>query len=352
MTRREFWQGCQVGATYIGTVVGAGFASGQEIYQFFGRYGNWGYAGVLLSLTLFYYLGLRLLTLGHRLRAQSYREMNEFLFGAKVGRIVDFALLIMLFGVIVAMLAGAGELFKERLHLSFQIGVLITAIVTYFTVIRGMSGVLRANLVIVPVMVTFVMLTFVQALLHHGWATAWQNGYRLAPAHPVAAGLSALVYVAFNVGLATGVLVPLGHSIPSPAALRFGAKIGAVGLGGMLLAVVFTLFSYSPAALQFSLPMAYVATKLGTHLQWGFVLVLWAEIFSTLVGNVYALGTQWTSTSVFAHRLYPAMLLAVAYAGSQIGFAPMVKYAYTVFGLACVLIVLALLWPREQLPEL
>lgn len=352
MTRREFWQGCQVGTTYIGTVVGAGFASGQEIHQFFGRYGNWGYVGVLLSLSLFYYLGFRLLTLGHRLRAQSYREMNTFLFGAKVGRIVDIALLIMLFGVIVAMLAGAGELFKERLHLSFQVGVLITAIVTYFTVIRGMAGVLRANLVIVPVMVSFVILTFLQALLHYGWNTAWQNGYQLTQPHPVAAGLSALVYVAFNVGLATGVLVPLGHSIPSPVALRLGAKIGAAGLGGMLLAVVFTLFSYSPAALQFSLPMAYVATKLGPLLQWGFVLVLWAEIFSTLVGNVYALGTQWKNASPTAHRLYLAVLLAVAYAFSQIGFSLMVKYAYTVFGLVCVLIVLALLWPRENLPEL
>ena len=31
--------------TYVGCFLGAGFISGQELWQFFGAFGNWGYVG-------------------------------------------------------------------------------------------------------------------------------------------------------------------------------------------------------------------------------------------------------------------------------------------------------------------
>ena len=36
----------------IGTMIGAGFASGQEIWIFFNRYGNLGILGLILSISL------------------------------------------------------------------------------------------------------------------------------------------------------------------------------------------------------------------------------------------------------------------------------------------------------------
>ncbi|OTA41527.1 MAG: hypothetical protein A6D92_05935 [Symbiobacterium thermophilum] len=45
----------RVATTYIGTVVGAGFASGQETLRFFAAYGPAGLAGILLATLLFCY---------------------------------------------------------------------------------------------------------------------------------------------------------------------------------------------------------------------------------------------------------------------------------------------------------
>ena len=36
----------------IGTIIGAGFASGKEIYIFFGQYGKFGIIGAIVSATL------------------------------------------------------------------------------------------------------------------------------------------------------------------------------------------------------------------------------------------------------------------------------------------------------------
>lgn len=47
----------RIGLTYAGTVIGAGFASGQELLQFFASYGWFGLLGVCVATILFTVFG-------------------------------------------------------------------------------------------------------------------------------------------------------------------------------------------------------------------------------------------------------------------------------------------------------
>lgn len=134
-------------------------------------------------------------------------------------------------------------------------------------------------------------------------------------------------------------------------ALRRGAELGALGLGTMLLAVMFTLIAHYPNVLSFAVPMGYVASRLGPSVQWFFVIVLWGEIYSTLVGNVFAIGTQFEERFPRQRVFVFLMTLAAAYLISQVGFTNIVTYAYTAFGWVCILLLMALLWPRQNLPQ-
>ena len=49
--------------TYVGCFLGAGFISGQELWQFFGRFGENGFWGLLLAMALFLFFGILLLRL-------------------------------------------------------------------------------------------------------------------------------------------------------------------------------------------------------------------------------------------------------------------------------------------------
>jgi len=340
----------QVACTYVGTVVGAGFASGQEIFHFFGRFGLWGYLGIGLSVTLFSVLGYQMMYLGHRLEANSFRDVSHYLFGPWIGGIINLAMLLMLFGVTVAMLAGAGELFWERMRLPFDVGVAITIAVTFVTLLFGINGILKANSVIVPVMVSFVLFAFLHTLLTpHSLYNSYHAATFIHPTHFLLAGVSAVVYGSLNVGLAAGVLIPLGSGTPDAAILRTGSRWGATALGVMLLAVTFTLFVHYPRAVSFAVPMGYVATTLGSTVQWLFVAVLWGEIYSTLVGNVYAMTTQIPNASRLLSALFAVTILAVAFLFSQVGFTAVIAYGYTAFGYVSALILMALLWPRKEL---
>ena len=49
-----------IGGACVGVLVGAGFASGQDLLVFFVYFGAWGVVGTLLSAALFTFLGMAL----------------------------------------------------------------------------------------------------------------------------------------------------------------------------------------------------------------------------------------------------------------------------------------------------
>ncbi|MGE5588412.1 MAG: hypothetical protein ACM3ZO_09420, partial [Clostridia bacterium] len=78
-----------IAATYIGTVVGAGFASGQEVLQFFGHFGLGGIPAIGLSVVLFSLYGYLILELGRDLGAKSHLPVVRKAGGRVVGTAVD-----------------------------------------------------------------------------------------------------------------------------------------------------------------------------------------------------------------------------------------------------------------------
>ena len=54
-----------VAFTYVGTIIGAGFASGQEIKKFFVDYGVIGFLAFIFSSFMFFYIGKKIMIMGN-----------------------------------------------------------------------------------------------------------------------------------------------------------------------------------------------------------------------------------------------------------------------------------------------
>ena len=78
----------KMGSAFIGIIVGAGFASGQEILQYFTSFGLLGIVGAIVSTALFAYLGMTLTRLGSRMRTTSHKEVIYKISGRYLGVIV------------------------------------------------------------------------------------------------------------------------------------------------------------------------------------------------------------------------------------------------------------------------
>ena len=84
--KRENALAMKAAATYIGTVIGAGFATGQEMLQFFVRFGVMGFVGLAFAAAMFIFFGFIIMDLGRRLNARSYREIIHFFGREGAGR--------------------------------------------------------------------------------------------------------------------------------------------------------------------------------------------------------------------------------------------------------------------------
>src|SRR5690625_2640357 len=89
----------KMGSAFIGIIVGAGFASGQEILQYFTSFGHLGTFAAIVATVLFAYLGMTLTRLGSRLQTFSHKSAIYEISGRYLGVIVDAIIVFTLFGV-------------------------------------------------------------------------------------------------------------------------------------------------------------------------------------------------------------------------------------------------------------
>lgn len=113
----------QLAFVYVGTVVGAGFATGKEIVEFFVRFGWIGLIGILISGVIFTGLGAKMMLISKRIEAESYQDMNRFLFGVAASRYINIVMFFILLGVTSVMISGAGAIFEEQLGISKEYGI-------------------------------------------------------------------------------------------------------------------------------------------------------------------------------------------------------------------------------------
>ncbi|TCS95912.1 YkvI family membrane protein [Hazenella coriacea] len=341
---REQWVlASRIGFTYIGTVVGAGFASGQEILQFFSLFGKYSFLGILVTTAMFVWLGTRMMLMGARLQATSYEEFNLYLFGSRLGRWMTVFVGVILFGVTTAMMSGTGALFEEQLNLSFHLGVILTAVLSLLVIMRGMKGILSVNTLVVPLMFIFTILIAVQSWQSGEWGQILDHPSRQVHQHWL---LSAIAYVAFNLAMAQAVLVPLGAEVKDERTIRLGGWIGGMGLGMMLLASNIAMVLDLDDISRLNIPLAHVIHTLGIGMKYFFLIVMWGEIFTTLIGNVYGLAMNIKQVVPFHLHTIMVSIFLVGYLFSLVGFPTLVSYLYPFFGYCGLVLLLLLVWRK------
>lgn len=332
----------QIAAVYVGTVVGAGFATGREIVEFFSRFGFIGFLSILLSGYLLIVLGSKLMRIAARINAVSYQEFNVHLFGKWAGRGINIIMLFMLLGVSAVMLAGAGAVFEEQLGLTKNLGVFITIFLSFLVMLVGTKGLFAVNSFVVPIMICFSLMLmtlsikqpdFVSHLLFIPYA---EDGWKsiLAP----------FSYTALNLALAQAVLVPIANEIKDDWTIKWGGILGGTALTVILISSHFTLIML-PNLEIYEIPMAIIMKQTAPFFYWIFVLVIFGEIFTSVIGNVFGIERQIRQIVTIPTFITTSAIFIVAYLISLIDYSKLLSSLYPLFGYIS-LIFFILLWMK------
>lgn len=152
MERKRLKQVLQVASVYIGTVIGAGFASGQEMITFFTVYGMKGIIGLILAGIGYALVGSILLEIVYEKKFVNYKALLKDVMGQKLSIVLEWTVNIFLFICFSAMIAGAGAIMKQAFAMPYWIGSILMAGAALITFLTGAKGFVRINSILVPFM--------------------------------------------------------------------------------------------------------------------------------------------------------------------------------------------------------
>ena len=342
----------KMASAFIGIIVGAGFASGQEILQYFTSFGYLGTGAAIIATALFAYLGMTLTRLGSRMRTTSHKDVIYKISGRYVGFIVDYIIIFTLFGVGVVMIAGAGSNLNQQFGLQPFVGSLIMVGLILFTVMLNVNRVVAVIGSLTPFLVAAIILVAIYC-----FATLDTSFAVLDPiARDVKTTLpnwfiSGINYVSFNIAVGASMALVMGGAEENEKTAAWGGLIGGLGLGILILLSHFAIFSKVDTVAASDLPMLKIIDDISPTLGIFMALILFGMIFNTAVSLFFAFGARFTDIGTKKFKIFILITLIVGFMASFIGFTDLVKIFYPFIGYLGLFLVAALIYASFKLPD-
>ncbi len=319
-------------ATYIGTVVGAGFASGQEVLQFFALFGPLGMPAVVVAVLGFFLFGFACMEIGRKTRAASHEPVLREAAGRTLSRFLDLVTTFFLFGALSAMISGAGSVANQEFGLPWIVGASFMVAITTVTVLAGLKGVTYAISSIVPFLLGGVLAISTAVIFKNGLHIANPPAGYEPPVKPWL--LSGLNYVSYNIIISVPVLSALGSTAGSRKETLAASGFGAMGLGIGLLSVYLTIVSSFPHIVHYEVPLARLASETWALGKPFYVTIFMAEVYTTAVANLYGFAARLSHPGSNRFKAVTVITGLIALWTASAGFSTLVRFVYPLSGWA------------------
>lgn len=329
----------RIAGAFVGLLVGAGFASGQEIMQFFTRFGFYSVAGIIAATILFILLGFFLTHIGSMLQTTSHKEVMYYLGGRHIGGLLDLLISFVLFVMGAAMYAGAGATFEQTFQIPSSVGTTIIVLLTTITLLGNAKTIIHIITFLTPYLLFIIIiiviysvqamdLTFGEAHVIAQQSTTSNNWW-----------LSALLYVSYNMTVGAAILVVMSGEVKNKHSARMGGVLGGVFLGILIFLINIALFVQIDLLQGKQLPTLVLANEIHPLIGVLMAIFLLAMMYNTAVGMFY------TFTVRFLPAQHPYFKISIffismgAFLLSFIGFTTIVEKVYALIGYGGLLLI-------------
>lgn len=319
-----------VSGVYIATVVGAGFASGQEVVSFFVKYGNISIIGAAGVSILF---GIALYTLLTYCRKSGISDFSDYLrnsAGQKTAAFLDTLTSIFMLCVFGAMTACAGMLISEISGINLSICVLLVNIVCFICFCFDIRGIAAANAFLSPFIIGGIIGVCIYILCFRETSAFAGSVKKLADNIVV----SSLGYTSYNLLTAAVIAVNMSGMIKSKKEACAAAKISGIFFFIMILLIWTVIKIYYGKIELGSIPMLTIASREGRILRSVYIAVLSSATLTTAFSSGF--GAVRKALGIFPANKYicAAIVCVSGFFLSSLGFAAIVEKIYRICGIA------------------
>ncbi len=331
----------KVACIYATTIIGAGFASGQEIMQFFSIYTTGGFYGIILAGLLFSVIGYIVLERVYCDRIRNYEEFLFPAFGWFAGWVIEIAVTVFMFCLFCIMIAGSGSVISDRLGIPFNYAVLIMGLISMALIFTNIKGIVMLSTFVTPVLIAGIMLAGLYIIFFND-----SEVFRISAFLRHITGnwfTSSLLYVSYNSILAVVMMCSLLPYLKS----RRTARIGGI-LGGLLLCLTAfvinaALFIFYPAVYGKELPVLAILKNFSVTAGNFYAIILWLAMLTSSVTSGYCFADRACNTLKLNKKLLTLILCASAVPLSTLGFSRLIAVIYPIFGYLGLFMILVIL---------
>ena len=319
----------------IGTLIGAGFASGQEMYIFFYSYGLNGLFGLAISSIL---MGLIIYKVLRIIELQSISNYKEFLdkivnrsFNKRFFNIKNiFEIVINIFILITffIMIAGFGAYFEQSLGINHFLGSTILAVLSFLVFLSSIKGFVKVNGILIPILIGLIAIVGILNFQHLDFNYFMA---KLISNNSHNWFINAILYCSYNSIL----LIPSIIAIHDYIKNKKNSIIISILTVILVLLLSFILFSIlgnvDTDISNVEMPVVYVVERMFKSLKYVYGFVIISSIFTTSI----SLGTSFLNNVCKNKKSFPqiAGIMCITAVGvSNFGFANLVNLLYPIFG--------------------
>ena len=336
----------KIAGMYAGVILGAGFASGQELNLFFVRFGGMGFWGFLVSGVIFSLIGWAVLEICRVKQISDYNALIGAVMGRKAGAVMKWVVCLFLFVLYATMIAAGDAALTEAFGLPGGLGVLLMSAFCFAALLFGLGGLIKINVIVAPAMVIGGILIGLYTLFGAS-ADPVENTAVFAQAQSHWIG-AAITYAAYNTMTAVAVLAAMGAMATHRKVAFWGGLLGGISMTVLGLSLALPLFVTGLDLQRFEIPLLAVMSAYPRVVWLGYALILLAAIYTTAACNAFAFIENIADKIKISKIWLKIVVTLCAAAASRIGFSTFVSAVYPLFGIfglvQAVMIVSTFLW--------
>ncbi|MEL7658059.1 MAG: hypothetical protein AAGU75_19360, partial [Bacillota bacterium] len=322
---------------YVGTLMGAGFASGREIWQFFGVFQEKSYLAVLMVTALFILFGLMTVKISRELDTTDIGKIIMPFENSHMENFFGYVTAGILFIVYIVMAAAGGALLQEQFGIHRVFGGILLMILVIATTLGGFERISKNFKYIIPVLLIVVFFVCFSIIVMQLPTPGRDVPVKISPMTPNWF-FSAVIYISYNMLAGIPILANSTQRAKSYKTALLGAGLGGLILGLAALTMNHTMLTDPGLSAMSVLPILALSGKLTAWVRWIYAALLLFAVYASATSNFYGFTTKIKQGN--KKNYYIILAAVIGFILSLFGFGDIITFVLPLEGY-CGLIFLA-----------
>lgn len=335
---------------YISVCIGSGFATGQELLQFFSSQGLISIVSGIICMIIMSYCGFKLLYIGKTNNLRSSNDIFTYLFGKYIGGVFKVVIPVFSLCSFIVMVSGAGATINQYYGVNKTIGCIVLALLALISVMMGMNKVLDILGNIGPIIIIVAIVISV-ITIGNNYENLSNINETINNLHITKAidswWISAIVYSGLNIIFVAPFLAGAGKTVKNIKNCKYAGILGGTLFIIAAMFINIALLSDISNVYMQEIPTLYMAKNISKLVGNIFSIILILGIYTTAAPLLWNVCNSCYEEKTIGFNIMAIICTVLGVFGGMLPFAYLVNFMYPISGTVGIVIIIGIILKRK-----